>query len=101
MNIRPLRGTSGAERKQHFFFDFQEQWSSLLKPGEHNWLDFTVIRLQGEYAAYTGRWEVEVGLLGLMLTITYVFDHSFNDEMLRRVDVIKTERAEMGKEVKS
>lgn len=81
MDIAPVHGTASDEKGKRFFVQFYEQWSSFLKAGRQNWLDFTVIKLQGEYAAYSGRWELEVGILGLQWTFTYVFDESFNDEM--------------------
>lgn len=85
MSIHSVKGTSDAEKSKRFFVDFYEQWSAFFQPGRMNWIDFTIIRIQGEYARYSGRIEFEVRLLGLGLTFTYIFDTSFNDEMERRM----------------
>lgn len=81
VDIAPVQGTAPGERDKKFFVAFYQQWSSFLHPLSGNWLDFTVIKLQGEYARYSGRWELEIGIVGLQWTFTYVFDQSFNEEM--------------------
>lgn len=81
MSISPVHGTSDEERGKRFFFAFYEQWSAFLSLGTQNWIDFTFIKLQGEVAPYSGRVELEMALLGLHLTVTYVYDQSFNDDM--------------------
>lgn len=87
MLTRPVHGTNGEERR--WYFDFYEQWSGLF--GGSNWYDFTLLNIEGEYAPYSGRWEFSLALLGLRVTVTYVFDHTFNRKMSAMVDEIKEE----------
>jgi len=89
MSIRSVHGTDSAEAKRRWFFDVGQQWTSLF--GGCNWYDFTIIKLQGEFAPYTGRWEFEAGLLGFGFCITYVYDKSFNDNITDLRDEIVAE----------
>lgn len=89
MSISPVHGTSGDSKKQRFFADFHQQWSSLI--GRYNWYDFTLIKVQGEFAPYSGRWELELALLGLGMRLTYIYDHSFNEEMTGFAASLKSE----------
>jgi hypothetical protein len=89
MEIGSVRGTAPKERERRFFVDFGEQWSSLL--GRCNWYDFTLIEVGGEWAPYTGRFEFQCWLLGAGFRLTYVYDHSFNDQMTSVADRIKAE----------
>jgi hypothetical protein len=66
------------EQKTGWFFDWYEQWSGLFKQG--NWVDFTVIFLKGEYAPYKNCLEIEAGLLGLEITVTYVYKPILEDD---------------------
>lgn len=84
----PIRGT-GNEKTSGFFFDFYEQWSDLFK--RQNWNDFTVIKIEGERALYSGRWELVLALLGLQVTIQYVFDDKFNREVTSFRDRIEAD----------
>lgn len=79
MSISPIHGTSSDEKDQRWFFSFYEQWSTLFR--RINWNDFTLIKIAGERALYSGRLEVELALLGFQVTITYVFDNSFNEKI--------------------
>ena len=90
----PLQGTGQGDstKRSGFFFEFREQWSSLVR--RCNWYDFTLIEIGGEFAPYTGRWELNLALLGLGVCLTWVYDGSFNEEMLAAVAEIKRERAE-------
>jgi hypothetical protein len=96
MSMTPLRGTTDGERRQRLFFQFYEQWSAFLHPGRMNWIDFSFIRLECEWDRHTGRVEIELRLLGLGGSVTYIYDHSFNDQMLKRIEEIKSERARSG-----
>jgi hypothetical protein len=89
MEMRRVRGTAPGERRQKLFFDFGEQWSALL--GDYNWYDFTLIDLGGEWTPSTGRFEVVVWLLGVGMRITYVYDNSFNEEMLSMREQLEAE----------
>lgn len=77
---------SKAVNRQRWQFDFTNQWSDLF--GKMNWYDFTVICLEGEYARYSDSVEVRIGLLGLVLTITYRNSFDFIDELDERVKII-------------
>lgn len=79
MSISPVHGTSSDEKGQRFFCDFWEQWSSLA--GGCNWYDFTLIKIGGEFAPYTERWELDLALLGVGMRLTYVYGTSFNEAM--------------------
>lgn len=79
MKAAPVHGT-GAEAGKKLFVDMYEQWSSLFR-GRSNWYDVTLVHVGGEYAPYTGRCEFTLALLGLSVTVTYVYDTTFNDEM--------------------
>lgn len=81
MSIAPVHGTSDDESGKRFFVSFYEQWSAFLSLRTQNWIDFTFVRLQGEVALYSGRVELEIGILGLLWTFTYVYDQSFNEEL--------------------
>ena len=88
MKIAPLKGTG--KKRTGLFFDFREQWSSLVR--HCNWYDFTLIEIGGEFAPYTGRWDVSLALLGLSCRLTWVYDGSFNERMLECVAEIKRAR---------
>lgn len=96
MSIRPVHGTDDTPGKR-FFLDFREQWTGFL--GRCNWYDFTLIRIEGEYAPYTGRAELSLGLLGFEAHFTYVYDDTFNKEMMSMRDqLIARIKAETGAE---
>jgi hypothetical protein len=82
MKSYPVRGTG--EKRKRCYATFYQQWSGLI--GSHNWYDFTLVHVTGEFDPSTGRWECELGLLGLNLTLTYVYDHTFNDYMDAQVE---------------
>lgn len=90
--IAPLAGSGPDDGPTGWYFDWHEQWSSLF--GGCNWYDFTLIKVQGEFAPYTGRWEFEVFILGLGFTITYVYDGTFNAKIRAQIDEFKAERGE-------
>jgi hypothetical protein len=87
---RPVKGTATGEDSQRWFVDWDEQWSGIF--GRSNWYDFTLIDIEGEYAPYSGRYEFSVALLGVRVTITYVYDTSFNESLRKTVDEIKASR---------
>lgn len=82
MRHKPIAGTVPDEKPKRFYFDWSEQWSGLNPFQRFNWRDFTLIKVQGELCSHTGRWELEVGLLGFNCCITYIYDHSFNQDMM-------------------
>lgn len=88
--IAPVVGTGPDDGPTGWYFQGYEQWSSLF--GGCNWYDFTLIKVQGEFAPYTGRWEFEVFILGLGFTITYVYDGTFNAKIRAQIDEFKAER---------
>jgi hypothetical protein len=49
--------------------DFYSQWE-VLRGRTWNWIDFTVLHLGFEHSPYKASNEVQVGILGLNLTIT-------------------------------
>lgn len=80
---------SKAVKPQHWQFDFYSQWRFQ----KMNWYDFTVIELGGEYAAYSDSIEVNFGLLGFNISITYRKSldfvnelHDFADEITKRLE---------------
>jgi len=94
--MTPVHGTGGGSGRG-LFIDIGEQWSGFL--GRSNWYDFTIIRLDGEYAPYSGRVEMSFALLGFDVRITYVYDDSFNKEMLSMKDqLVARLKAETGVE---
>jgi hypothetical protein len=71
MEVRPVHGTSDGDKGKRWFFSVYEQWSAIR--GGCNWYDFTLIKIQWEYAPYKyGTWELEVGLLGVTVNISYL-----------------------------
>lgn len=72
MRVTPIYGTAPDDAGKRWFFDFYEQWSGFFPP--RNWVDFTLIDLNGEWSPYKGSAEVSVALLGLRVTVTYVYD---------------------------
>lgn len=83
---------SKAVTRQRWQFDFHNQWIDLF--GKMNWYDFTVINLSGEYADYSDSVEVQVGLLGFTLLITYRRSFDFIDDLDDRLKIIKSLKAE-------
>jgi hypothetical protein len=76
-----------------WFFSFWEQWSAIFSR-RCNWYDFTLIKIQGEYAPYSGRYELELGFLGFHVCIQYVYDDTFNKEMQQLADDIESGKTE-------
>lgn len=83
-------GTGDGEEERRWFVQFYQQWSALVRRNL-NWYDFTVVLLCTELAAYTGRWELEVGVVGFQLTLTYVYDHTFNRTLKSEKDRLMCE----------
>lgn len=97
MTISPVRGTGDDERGKRFFVSFSHQWDSLNPFKRLNWRDFTLIQIGGELAGYTGRWEIYLALVGFQVTLTYVYDNAFNEDMAERVkDILKAETGASG-----
>lgn len=73
VEVYPVHGTG--EKRHGWFVNFYNQWPAVLRPSSHNWHDWalTVFKVAGENSPYKSSWEVELGLLGFNLTITYVF----------------------------
>ncbi len=71
MQVTPVRGTGKNEKRTGWSFSFYQQWSGLI--GRCNWYDITLIHVGGEFAPYTNRWEIELGLLGFNVNIQYVY----------------------------
>lgn len=84
--VVPVAGSGPDDGPTGWYFDWREQWSSLF--GGCNWYDFTLIRVQGEFAPYSGRWEFDFALLGVGVTITYVYDDKFNTEIRKMVNAM-------------
>jgi hypothetical protein len=89
MSISPVHGTALGEKEQKWFCDFSQQWTDLF--GRCNWYDITLIHLGGESCPYTGRCELVAWFFGFGFTLTYIYDHSFNDAMVGLKDRIKGE----------
>ncbi len=89
MDVRPVHGTGSGNAHQKWFATFRQQWTDML--GSCAWYDFTLLKIQGEFAPYTGRWELELGLLGFEFTLTYVYDNAFNERMKDAVAEITAE----------
>ncbi len=85
--IAPVKGSGPDDGPTGWYFDWREQWSSLF--GGCNWYDFTLIKVQGEFAPYTGRWELELALLGVGVTITWVYDGTFNAQTRKLLDEMR------------
>lgn len=73
-----VEGTDG-ERTTGWFCTVYQQWTGLFT--KSNWYDFTLIRIEGEYAPYSDRWEFTFGLLGVNLNVQYVYADRFNREL--------------------
>ena len=89
-DIHAIGGTKPKDnRNQRLFCSFWQQWSSLF--GRCNWYDFDLLHIGGEFAPYTGRWELRFQLLGFGMEVQYVYDQSFNENMKDVVGSIRTE----------
>lgn len=96
MGIRPVHGTAPGEASRRWFFDFGQQWTSLFSR-TCNWYDLTLIKIEGEYAPYTGRWELALGLLGFNLLVTYVYDTTFSESIADlRDEIVEGLKAKTG-----
>lgn len=82
----PLHGTSDEESRQRWFFDCGQQWTEWL--GRMNWYNFTLARLDIEWDKMTGRWVLDIALVGFYAQLTYLYDDSFNREMVGMKDQI-------------
>lgn len=53
--------------------DWYNQWPAILSPRTNNWIDWRLVffALQGEESPYKCSRELEIGLLGFTLIITY------------------------------
>lgn len=95
LEARPVRGTG--QRKTGFFLDFYNQWRAVLKPSNHNWQDWnlTLFKLAGENSPYKRSWEIELGLLGFNVVVTYVYRDTFDtyDQSPSNDPLSDTERA--------
>ena len=85
-DFKYVPGTAPDDEPRRFYVDFYSQWG-----GGGNWYDFTLIDISGEYSPYKGSCELELGLLGLCFTFTYVYDQTFTKKMKAMVDEIKKE----------
>ena len=79
-----IHGMNVEDEGKHWFFDFYQQWSGIFRPG--NWVDFTLIDIQGEWSPYKGSCEFSVGLLGFYFRVTYVFNSAADREALRKAN---------------
>jgi hypothetical protein len=73
----PIHGTNNSKTRG-WFVDWYNQWPGLFS--DSNWYDFTVVHLTGEYAPYKSCVEVQIGLLGFCVTITYVYRPPLGEE---------------------
>lgn len=96
MEHQEVKG-NGPDGNRRWYCDFQEDWSGLNPFHGFNWRNFTLIMVRGEYAKYSGRCEVELGLLGFTVRLTYIYDHSFNNQLNDARSTIESElRARTG-----
>jgi hypothetical protein len=99
MKFSPVHGTDPKEKHIRFFTTFNQDWSDLFR--DQSWSGFTFINLAYENARYSGRFEVEVGLMGCNLTFTYIYNNSFNEKLMSVKDeIIASLRAEHGDNIK-
>jgi hypothetical protein len=73
-----IHGT-GDGKKVGWFFDWYNQWPGIFSR-DSNWYDFTLVHFTFEYAPYKSCFELQVALLGLSATVTYVFKPVLGDE---------------------
>lgn len=80
VEVAPVHGTG--ERRHGWFVHLYNQWPAILRPGDHNWHDwtFTVWKLAGENSPYKRSWELEAGLLGFTVCVTYVYRDTTPDD---------------------
>lgn len=83
---------SKAVTRQRWQFDFYNQWPDLFRKA--NWYDFSIIKIEGEYAGYSDSIEVCFGLLGFALIITYRRSFDFIDELDERVKILDALKSE-------
>ena len=83
---------SKAVTRQRWQFDFYNQWPDLFR--KMNWYDFTIIKIEGEYAGYSDSIETRLGLLGFTLMITYSRSFDFIDKLDERVKIINALKSE-------
>lgn len=91
MKNREVKGISSDERGKRLFLELQQQWTAVFSWKRQNWIDFTIFELSWEWADYSGRFEFVLGLVGFRFTATYIFDESFNDELMSTREKIERE----------
>lgn len=75
-------------------FSFWSDWSAVLNPRRHNWIDFTFISFQIEHSPYKGSSEVTIAILGLHVCFTYVWnEHALDDVRALRDEYLKGEQS--------
>jgi len=70
-----------------FSVSFYNQWAELSR--QNNWNDFTVINVELEQEAYLGCVEMRVGLLGLNVTLMFMYDTAVRDVITKEaIDIV-------------
>jgi hypothetical protein len=84
----PIRGTTGDEEEDNrrWFFKAGQYWTEWVR--RCNWYNFSFVKLDVEWDKMTGRWVLDVALLGFYAQVTYLYDRSFNDAMMSVKDQI-------------
>lgn len=94
MLVRPIHGTASDEAGKRWFFDFYEQWSGFFPPRQ--WVDFTVFDLNGEYSPYKGSCELSLAILGMRVTVTYVYDSAIDRQRTKESEELLAPPTEQG-----
>ena len=58
---------------QRFRVDGWQDWTAIFRTRSHNWVDFTVFALKGEYDRFVSSVELHVGVLGFHVMLTYAW----------------------------
>lgn len=62
--------------------EWYNQWTAILNPRTHNWIDWRLVlfAIQGEESPYKASRELEIGLLGFSIIITYCWYERETDD---------------------
>lgn len=88
-NDRELSGSAADEGDgtRRLYVTPSEDYSQFLR--RCNWYTFTFAQVEIEDDACTGRWRIDLALLGLHVHIEYIYDFTFTHAMRDRVEELK------------
>lgn len=85
---------SQVHTRKGFHVDFYNQWPDLFR--KCGWYDFTVLNISGEWTRNESHVEVTIGLMGISMTVVYVYNDHFARDLAERLkDAIEKEHGDV------